>query len=232
MPTNAGRSITVTINGTLAIPVRPTRPSPTRPKRDSPASTAVPARFRPTTRTPPNEPGPTGQAAGLNNYATNGWRKLDIYDPTPTKSLPTSSESSTSRQRGGDRRNRALSPDVPARGRHRTSISARRSTAGRPADAQRRNRPGRVRLQWRRHHFLHALRSRTGRHRQRVDARHDHSHFRPPRRGHHRWTIRQRNRPDIQPGHAHQLGQRRRPGVRRPGVQCAGREHLGEPKPA
>ena len=74
----------------------PTKRSPIRSSHASRVWTAIPVRSPPTMRTPPNVPGANGPGAGLNNYANNGTVMLDIHDPTPVKSLQTSSESTTS----------------------------------------------------------------------------------------------------------------------------------------
>ena len=176
--------------------------------------------------------GANGPGAGLNNYATNGCAQLDIYDPTPTKSLPTSSESSTS--------GNAVAIGEIARYRVTSRLAEGTAPAFQlvdqlPAGLLMLN-DGTARVAFVSNGggitsstLSGAGLAVTG---NESTLGSDHTHFRPPGRGHHRRTVCQRDRPDIQPGHAHQLGQRRRPGVRRPGVQRAGREHLDEPKPA
>ena len=96
MPTNPGRTITIVVSGTLAIAVRPdetiTNNAITRyTSIDGDPGTVSPYNPDSTQRT-----GVDGVGAGLNNYATVGTVQLDIFDPTPTKSLVSSSESSTS----------------------------------------------------------------------------------------------------------------------------------------
>ncbi len=95
MAHNATRTISITVNGTLAILVRPdetiTNTVQSRfTSRDGEPGTLSIYNANSTERTGANGPG-----AGLNNYANNGAVNIDIYDATPVKSLPTSSESTT-----------------------------------------------------------------------------------------------------------------------------------------
>ena len=93
---NATRTITVTVNGTLAVHVRPNESISNTVQarftsRDGDPGTLSIYNANSTERTGANGPG-----AGLNNYANNGTTSVTIYDSTPVKSLPTSSESTTS----------------------------------------------------------------------------------------------------------------------------------------
>ena len=93
MPTNASRTITVTVNGTLAIHVRP----------DETISNTVQARFTSLDGNPgtissfnansTERTGANGHGGGTEQLRQQRLSPcLDIHDPTPVKSLKTSSE--------------------------------------------------------------------------------------------------------------------------------------------
>ena len=96
MLTSAARTITITINGTLALAVRPNESiSNTAQARftsiDGDPGTISSYNVNSTERT-----GADGLGAGLNNYATNAAAALTTFPLTTVKSLATSSETSTS----------------------------------------------------------------------------------------------------------------------------------------
>ena len=95
MPNNAGRSITVTMTGTLSILVRPDETIFNTAQARFTSIDGSPGTISPYNTNSTERTGANGPGSGLNNYAVNGLAQIDIYDPTPTKSLPTSSESST-----------------------------------------------------------------------------------------------------------------------------------------
>ena len=95
MLANPGRTIAITISGTLAQAVQPDQTITNRAETRFTSIDAEPGTISTYNPDSTERTGENGVGGGLNNYATDGSAAIDIYDPTPVKSLVSSSEGST-----------------------------------------------------------------------------------------------------------------------------------------
>ena len=96
MASDPGRTITIVLNGTLALAVQPDETISNSAQTLFTSINGQPGIVSSYNNNSTERTGADGAGAGLNNYAIVGTAHLDIYDPTPTKTLVSSSEASTS----------------------------------------------------------------------------------------------------------------------------------------